>query len=449
VAAQRSLPTTNVAGQPPATSATRDAARATLRGILLFLCLLALGRLVVTAFAYGIPAWFDEELNPLFNLLAYGQPITQIDARQYGVVVFLALDPAVRLLGPNPSALAIYAAVLSLLAALGGFALIAWRYATDDQGRLLLLGLAWFSAVPLLYVVAQHMVDAWQVCFIAASLFLLTGSPRQQRLAGVPLAAATMTKLLPGFLLFYVCLRSWRTGLIGVAALSILLALGQVLYGPLMGFGYPLAVLAGGGDTVARWSTHFENNSVRGLLFKLAAGFHLQGDTTTYVLDPTWYPWLNALAYGLAAALLGYLLWAVWRGRGDGSAERRAIEFSLASVTMLLISPHTAQDYLVTVLPVFGVWLYLRAKRKPRPWTFGQTLLASAAALLIGVFVPMNLAARVIPFGALLSLTHNAQNVLFADQIGSAIGAYDFFGFPGLGLLLAWLALARLERMAR
>jgi hypothetical protein len=143
------------------------------------------------------------------------------------------------------------------------------------------------------------------------------------------------------------------------------------------------------------------------------------------------------------------LLWAVWRARGDGSAERRAIEFSLASVTMLLISPHTAQDYLVTVLPVFGVWLYLWSKRQPRPWTIGHTLLAAAAALLIGVFVPMNLVARVIPFGALLSLTHNTQNALFVDQIGSAIGAYNFFGFPGLGLLLAWLALARLERMTR
>ena len=61
----------------------------------------------------------------------------------------------------------------------------------------------------------------------------------------------------------------------------------------------------------------------------------------------------------------------------------------------------------------------------------------------------MNLVAHVLPFGALLNLTHNAQNGLFSDQIGSAIGAYDFFGFPGLGLLLGWLALVRLERDSR
>ena len=69
-----------------------------------------------------------------------------------------------------------------------------------------------------------------------------------------------------------------------------------------------------------------------------------------------------------------------------------------------------------------------------------------AAALLIGVFVPMNLSARVLPIGWLLSVTGNAHNILFVDQIGSAIGVYEFFGFPGLGLLLGWLLLVRLER---
>ena len=80
------------------------------------------------------------------------------------------------------------------------------------------------------------------------------------------------------------------------------------------------------------------------------------------------------------------------------------------------------------------MWLYLWWNRWPRAWGIGQTLLALLAALLIGVFVPMNLVAHVLPFGWLLNVTHNAQNILFVDQIGSAIGAYEFFGFPGLGL---------------
>jgi hypothetical protein len=417
-------------------------------GILALIAVLSLVRLVSTAFAYGIPAWFDEELNPLIGLLTRGQPIAQIDARQYGVVVFLVFDLPLRFFGANQSALATYATFVALAASGIAFALAARRFAHDDVVRVLILAIAWSSAVPLLYVVAQHMVDAWQLAFLSASLFLLTAPSRARLLAGVPLAAATLTKLLPALLLVYLCVRSWRTGLIGLASVVVLLGVGQVLYGPLMGFGYPFAVLSMGGDTVGRWSTHFENNSLRGLIFKLAAGFRLQADSALYVLEPTWVPALNVAAYVGAFALISYLLWAAWLGRHNDSPARRAIEFSLAIVTMLLVSPHTAQDYLVTALLVLAVWLWLWSHGLPTSWSIGQTVLAAVAALLIGVFLPMNLVARILPIGWLLTLTQNTQNILFVDQIGQAIGAYNFLGFPALGLVLAWIVLVRLERQS-
>jgi hypothetical protein len=430
---------------PRPAEATRSAQRATLLGILALLSLLSVARFVITAFSYGVPAWFDEELNPLISLITRGQPITQIDARQYGVVVFLVFDPALRLLGDNAQALVGYANWVALPCAVAALLLVARRYAQSNSAHWLLLVVAWSSAVPLLYVIAQHMVDTWQLLFVSASLFLFTGSARQQRLAGLPLAVATLTKLLPALLLVYLMVRSWRAAVLGLVGIGGLLAIGQLLYGTLMGFGYPLAMLAMGGETVARWSTHFENNSVRGLVFKIADGFRLQGDTSTYVLDPAWLPVLSVISYLLAVALVGYLVFAAWRGRKHDSFARRSIEFSLALVTMLLVSPHTAQDYLVTVLPVLGVLLFLWSRGLPQAWSVGQTVLGAAGVLLIGVFVPMNFAARVLPINWLLEVTGNAHNTLFVDQAGSAIGAYDFFGFPGLGLILAWLLLMRLE----
>jgi hypothetical protein len=428
--------------------ATRNAQRATWLGILGLLTLLSVGRMLVSAFAYGVPAWFDEELNPLIDLLVHGQPIASVDARQYGVVVFLVFDPALRVLGANLPALATYAAWVGLPCLVAAYVLVARRYAQNDLAQWLLLALVWSSAVPLLYVIAQHMVDAWQLLFVSASLFLISGSRREQTFSGLPLAAATLTKLLPVLLLAYLAVRFWRAAAIGVVGIVALLGVGQLLYGTLMGFGYPLAMLSMGGDTVARWSTHFENNSVRGLIFKVADGFRLQGDTTNYVLNPARFPILSVLAYVVAAALIAYLFFAAWRGRRHDSSARRSIEFGLALVTMLLVSPHTAQDYLVTVLPLFGVWLFLWTHGLPRPWGVGQTILGAAAALLIGVFVPMNLAARALPIGWLLAVTGNSHNTLFADQIGSAIGPYEFFGFPGAGLLLAWVVLMRLERQS-
>jgi Glycosyltransferase family 87 len=413
------------------------------------LTVLSVGRLLFTAFSYGVPAWFDEELNPLIDLLTRGQPIASVDARQYGVVVFLVFDPALRALGANLPGLATYAAWVALPCVVLAYVLIARRYAQDDVASWLILALAWSSSVPLLYVIAQHMVDAWQLLFVSASLFLFTStSKRQPSLAGLPLAAATLTKLLPALLLLYLAVRHWRAALIGVLGILALLGVGQVLYGTLMGLGYPLAMLSMGGDTVARWSTHFENNSIRGLIYKFADGFQLRGDTANYVLNPAEFPVLNVASYAIAAALIGYLLFAAWRGRRYDSTARRSIEFSLGLVTMLIVSPHTAQDYLVIVLPVFGVWLFLWTRGLPRSWSLVQSLAAAAAALLIGVFVPMNLAVRALPIGWLLSVSGNSHNVLFVDQIGSAIGAYEFFAFPGVGLLLAWVVLMRLERQS-
>ncbi|HYY87179.1 MAG TPA: glycosyltransferase 87 family protein, partial [Chloroflexota bacterium] len=291
--------------------------------------------------------------------MAQGGPVTSIDPRQYGVVVFLVFEPGVRLLGPNGDVLSVYALAVGLPCVLAAFALVVRRYTGDDGRRLLLLAVLWLSSVPLLYVVAQRMVDAWQLLFLSLALFLFTGSARARAFVGLPLAAATLTKLLPAFLLLYLLVRSPRAGLLGVGGVGALLAIGQLHYGPLLGFGYPIWLLTSGGESVARWSTHFENNSIRGLLYKLAAGFRLEADSSAYVLPAAWLPTLNVLAYGAAAVLVAYVLVVAWRGRGRDDVVRRSVELCLAVVTMLLVSPHTAQDYTVVTLPVLAVGVYL------------------------------------------------------------------------------------------
>src|SRR5207244_10058562 len=145
--------------------------------------------------------------------------------RQYGLVVFLVFDPALHVFGDNLGALATYAAWVTLVSVVAAFSLVARRYAESDPARVLVLILAWSSAVPLLYVVAQHMVDAWQLLFLSAALFLFTGTSGQRRWAGLPLAAAALTKLLPALLLVYLFVRSWRAGLVGLLGMVGLLGI--------------------------------------------------------------------------------------------------------------------------------------------------------------------------------------------------------------------------------
>lgn len=411
----------------------------------------SLGRFLYTAFGYGIPAWFGEELPPLIGLLSRGEPITAIDLRQYGVVTFLVYDPAVRLLGPDFHPLSVYGLVVSLTASFAAFVLVAHRLFAGNRRAALLLALVWFNFVPLLYVVAQRMVDAWQLLFLSAAFVLFTSSnPRLRLLAGAPLAAAAMTKILPAFLLAVLLVRDWRAGAIGCAVVVGLLGIGQVLYGSLMGFGYPIWLLSAGGNTVALWSTHYENNSVRGLIYKAAAGFRLQPDSKTYVLDPSWEPFLNLLTYAVTLALVGYLLIVAWRSRSRTAPSRRGIELSLAFVTMLLVSPHTAHDYTVVMLPVIAFWVALWLRGAPSRWPPALLVAGVSSAFLIGVFLPMSVMSRIVPIDGLLAATRNGANSYFTgDPIGRGIGAYDFLGFPGLGLLVAWVVVAVLEYRSR
>ena len=60
--------------------ATRTAQRATWLGVLVLLGALSVGRLLFTTFSYGVPAWFDEELNPLIGLITTMLAITLFKA---------------------------------------------------------------------------------------------------------------------------------------------------------------------------------------------------------------------------------------------------------------------------------------------------------------------------------------------------------------------------------
>lgn len=420
-----------------------------LDGALLILAVASLARFALTALTYGIPAWFDEELPPLLQWRELGVAISHIDQRQYGPLVFLVFDPALRLLGSDYGPLQRYAMVLAVTTIVLAFLLIGRRYARSSARAWLVLTVAWFSFVPTLYVVAQRMVDAWQLLFVTAALLLLTGSRRSRAFSGVPLAFAALTKILPGLLLLYVAIRDWRAGVTGALAGALVLGAGQVLYGSLLGFGYPLALLAGGSTTVASWSLHYENNSVRGLLFKLADGYRLAPDSMQYLLAPDRFSGLNVAAYALEAALVGYLLLRAWQARKGVAPQADAVGFCLAVTTMLLASPHTAQDYTIVLLPVLVVGGWSAWRGWPRPWPAWLLGVGILAALLVGVFVPLGWADRLPPIHWLVAATGNSANTVLTGDVGSGIGAYDFFGFPGAGLVLAWVIAVRLDWLAR
>ncbi|GEM_PF-4557891 len=390
------------------------------------------------------PAWFDEEFPPLIGLLVKGTPITTVNIRQYGVVPYLLFDPLIRIVGPGSNGMELWALILDVAAVVAAYVLTAWRFFGALSQRLL-LAVVWFAFLPLVYVVWQRQVDGWQLFFLSSSLYLFTGSSAQRRWCGVPLALATLTKLLPAVVIVFLLVKHRVAGLIAVATIGVLLLVGQLLYGTSMGLGYPFTIAAASGQATAAWSMHHENNSLRGLLFKVAAGFRLSDSgSLKYAISPDAVPVISVVAYAASLAVLGYLLFAAWRSPALGSMERRSIEFCLAVMTMLLISPHTAHEFTIVTLIVFGVLGHVALTRREL-WTDKLKIAALLALLLIGVFIPIDALAGVLPLRSILTLFGNPPNPAF----GYGLGAYDFLGLPGLGLLLLWLVVLVLEQRTR
>lgn len=391
---------------------------------------------------FGESAWMGFNLRGLIDYLAHEEPLRLTGGgKQYGVVVFLIMDPAIRLFGDNALALNLWALVVGVLGIVGALVLCAARFFPGDRPAQLALASAWAAFTPTTFVLAQRHVEAIEIFLVALAMFLFTGSGVQRAWSGVPVVAAALAKLLPGVLFLYQAVREPRVILKGGAAAALLLLLGSVLYGPAIGVLYPVHILSASGESALSASTQQENQSLRGLIFKFASGFKLApGDAS--VVTTSAAPQLNGLAYALQGSLLLYLLWIAWRGRADTSSDRRSLEFAFAIIAMLVVSPHTAHDPMILSLPAFTVLAYLWARGRPRRWPAALTGVAAAGAFLVGLFLPISIVARVIPVVPLMELAGNRSSSFF----GANLGAYDLLGFPGVGLLLTLAALAWLER---
>lgn len=390
----------------------------------------------------GESSWIGEELGPLLDLIGHGEPITHIDPRQYGATVFLIMDPALRLAGEQ--SLTTYILFVSLFSAAASFALVARLLFRRDPWGACWLAVGWFNFAPLVVGISARTVDTWQLFFVSVAMVLLV-SRRATWATGISLAAAALAKIVPVFMLAFIGLRDRRAVVVGLTAAAMILGAGHLLYGPLMGFGYPVVIAAGGVDTTLRFGTHWENDSLRGLINKAASGFRVQTDPGTDVISgqlvrSPHFELADMLAFALALLILVHLVVVTWRARSDRGRERLLLEFGMALVVMSLISPHTSHEHMATALPALAVAFWLWRRQMPRSWPLRRSILAGAGTLLVGVFAPFSIVGQVLQLDKLLVATGNGRLVPMP-----AIGAYDLFAFPAIGLVLIWLAFVDLE----
>jgi hypothetical protein len=396
-----------------------------------------------------------EELQPLHRLFTTGEA-TVDHPRQYGPIFLMLFHPLYRITARH-DVIAWYGYVLDGLAI--AIAFLATRRAMDTwaarQGRQLpwfatpALLFVWLNFSPLYGVLAIKNVELWELALMAvAGAAFLEG---RRWVTAWAIAAAALVKMLPLVFLAYLLLRDRRTFVYAIIALAALVTLSQAVYGYQMGWGYlPMIFRAavsgegfGNGANGAGMLWH-ENISIRGVASKMFGYLEAPGSNAIATYQVGYYvivpPERRAVAttVGLIAQVIAvaWFGWHVFIRKWADAADRRYWEWALVAVAMLVLAPQISQDYMVLALGAFSYVLAACLLRSD-PWLWGTF---AAAVLLVGNVVPRGLFGRVV----------------FADAAARSAGyghltvaeAYQYFGFPLLGLTLLLWAWSRASRAA-
>ena len=380
-----------------------------------------------------------EELQPLYRLFTAGA--ASVDhPRQYGPVFLAVFHPVYQRTIARPELLAWYAYAVDLIAI--AIAFVATRRAMQRWAQLrgvtlpLLMTpallLLWANFSPMYGVLAVKNVELWELALIAIAGAALLEERRW--VAAWAIAAAALIKMLPLVFFPYLLLRDRRAFVYAMVALATLITASQLLYGYEMGFGYgPMIVTAalggeGYGNPGGVWH---ENVSIRGLAFKAFGYLEEPGSRIAdyqlgyYVfVPPQWTPFARATALIAEAAAVIWLVWRLFKDRVMPAAERLYWEWALIAIMMLILAPQISQDYMVLALGAFSYVLAGCMMRGDRS-LWAQYVIA---VLLVANVLPRGLFARLIGVGASAAFT-GYDHLMLAE-------AYQYFGFPLLGLLI-------------
>jgi hypothetical protein len=405
-----------------------------------------------------------QEMRPLQAYFQTGRPVTldPDNPRQYGPTYLFLMHPILRWFGgPDPAHLnpddpaqlpaarslsrALFVTDLISLILAGWFVIASIRVRLlrpanvgAARSAIVIVGLVvlWTNYSPVYEALTEKTVEIWELGLIAAAMYAaLSDRPFW---SGFCLAAATLMKMLPGFLFVLLLLRDRRAFLYGCAWIAVFLCAGHLLYGPELGLGYVwLPFKAVSGHTIG--FTGVDNLSFKGLIAKslghliprAPGGPFADGDPRSglYVaLTPFQVNFANRLGDLMSVVLVVWMLWALIRlGRRRATPYTDLWAWAFADLIMLVVTPLIGYEYTTLVLPAFSVACALAIAY---PASVGRTVITqlACAIFLVANIIPRQVVNRIIPvamFGRLSGYSHMPPTKL-----------YSYYCFVTLGLLL-------------
>ncbi len=368
----------------------------------------------------------QEEIAPLVKFLHGGKFIFD-NPRQYGPFFIFVITPFM-IFYKYP---VIFANMLLLfayfLAALSFY--ICYKYIflspaskTNSEKRIVFWSLLflWLNFSPLLYIVVVKNVEIWELFLICFGFLMYT--KRRYSWVGFSFAAATLIKMLPALFIFYYFFKERRVFLYSILWMVIIMLLAHFAYGPSIGlFYFPFLLSRPLGSQT--WAvSFFENNSLKGFIYKFAASFKSNG---SYQFSIT--PEAEKIAFLVTTVIqlvaLSYLVLTAIRK--NCSRDETLLQFSIVSVFMILLAPIAAFEYTTLLLFAYSVGMYFIFYRSLPKYLF---VFYGLSYFLVGNFIPLSLIVKLFPFRAI--------NVYLGNTIFVMAESYKAYCMPFLGVIL-------------
>lgn len=386
---------------------------------------------------------WEEEVKPLMENIDNVKQIEITNTRQYGPVQFFIAYPILKIFDNDIYWLEFFALIFAYAFSFMSFYICylmfiknnsrlqkRWNKFSMKNILLLVLMLAvWFNFAPLYYIMTTKNVEIIELFFILASLMFYQN--RKLASAGISMAIATLLKFLPGIFLFYYFIKSKKTFLYSILSIIGIILFATITFNSSVGINMVPRIFNQAG--LDSWAIlHFENVALKGLIFKAMGGFHLDKSKDVFfsISDNLILPAqiLTLLFQVFGIILIFIIILKMKRIKSSySSIERYWIEFSIVLTIMLLISPATAKEYSLLLLPAYTAALYFILVK---PLDYRLISLFSVSYLLVGNFFPVKYFIRLIPI--------STMNIIFGNEatVLSNIEMFKGYCFPTMGYIL-------------
>ena len=369
----------------------------------------------------------QEEIVPLAKFLHGGEFVFD-NPRQYGPFFIFVITPFMifykyPVIFENMLLLFAY-----FLAALSFY--ICYKYIflsstskTNSDKRIFfwLLLFLWLNFSPLLSIMAVKNVEIWELFLICFGILMYT--KRRYSWTGFSFAAATLTKMLPAIFIFYFLFKERKVFLYSILWMVIIMGLAHFTYGPSIGLLYFPFLLSSplGSQT---WAVgYFENVTLKGFIYKLAASFKSSDGGLWFPSTPEAEQVAFLITTVVQLVAIFYLI--LMAIRKNCSRDEVLLQFSIVSVFMFLMAPVATHEFGALLLFAYSAGMYFIFYKNIPKYLF---IFYGLSCLLVGNILPLSLIVKVFPF--------KAMNIYLGNTIYQMSESYKAYCIPLLGVIL-------------